>query len=609
MAKINLRKFVSEHYKGGITARDVVREAVTNSIHAGAQTVKIHLGFSEPTQSSLQGVESRRVLANISITDDGEGFTAENLKFFDEVCTSHKDAIGGKGVGRLSFLKFAQKVQITSQLEDEFVEFEYNYDFDSTKTLKVEKKGTKETVITISEINKQINTQVSTLVNGICDDLRLILFLKKQDEINIDLSFTHDSEQVFEKIFTYKGSDVIALSQKTFNFSNESFDCYLFKDELPQKGIIAMLCADNLGIEEYAVSKRFDICRYSIFITSKYFNSRANMERQRLEMPQAEQDTDLVSLISREKLIPKIHSECMVMVELLAKDEIDDFKKSNISKLQKYYPYINTESLGGNAKLLDADEMIRTYRQTQARQEDQLIDNLEKGTASIDNITHLAQDDLARYIVHRALVIDSLSKLPNDSIENEIHKAFLPKKSNGNSLNENNIWLLDDKFLSYSSVHSDATMKAIVNSVSEKFESEQQRKPDIAAFFTKDNENLPNKLVIIEFKKKSADVFENNKSLAQCRLYASELVKRIETIREIFAFAIVEIDDEFYEYLIGDGYTDIFSLGARIIYRDYKIQIRDVPFHQYVMPISALLKDAKARNKVFEDILRLESTN
>jgi hypothetical protein len=529
------------------------------------------------------------------------------LYFFDEVCTSHKDAIGGKGVGRLSFLKLANKVKITSQVETEFVEFDYTYEFESTKINKIQRKGSRETRVFLSEIIKPVNTQVSTLVHGICDDLRLILFLKKQDDKSIDLTFNHDSEQSFQKSYTYKGSDIVDLAKHSFEFCGESFDCYLFKDEPPEKGIIAMLCADDLGIEECPISRRFDICRYSIFITSPYFNSRANIERQRLEMPEAEQNTDLVSVISREKLIPKIRTECMGMVEALSKSEIDSFKSNNILKLRKYYPYINTQSLGGNAALLDAEEMIRTYRQAQAKQEDQLVDSLEKGTASIDNITHLAQDDLARYIVHRALVIDSLSKLPPESIENEIHKAFLPKNSNGNSLHENNIWLIDDKFLSYSSVHSDATMKAIVNSVNQKFESEQKRKPDVAAFFTKDNDDSPNKLVIVEFKKPMADVFENSKSLQQCRLYANELVARIPTVLEVFAFAVVEINDEFYLDLKQTNFKDIFSPKERIVYQDFRIgKEQTVPMHQYVMPMSALLKDAKARNKVFEDILRLD---
>lgn len=45
MARINLKKFIAEHYKGGVTARDVIREGVTNSIHAGASQITVDLAF------------------------------------------------------------------------------------------------------------------------------------------------------------------------------------------------------------------------------------------------------------------------------------------------------------------------------------------------------------------------------------------------------------------------------------------------------------------------------------------------------------------------------------------------------------------------------------
>ena len=83
MARINLKKFIAEHYKGGVTARDVIREGVTNSIHAGAQAISVDLWFDR--QPGLFGDEVRNVLDKITITDDGEGFTQDNLNYFDEI--------------------------------------------------------------------------------------------------------------------------------------------------------------------------------------------------------------------------------------------------------------------------------------------------------------------------------------------------------------------------------------------------------------------------------------------------------------------------------------------------------------------------------------------
>ncbi len=608
MARINLRKFIAEHYKGGVSARDVIREALTNSIHAGSKQISVDLHFSEKQQELTPGTEERRVLETITIVDDGEGFTPENLNFFDEVCTGHKDSIGGKGVGRLAFLKYAKSVKIRSQLSSELVEFDYTPEFKLDDVKKSAADGAVSTSITLMELKEKINTQVTKLVNAICDDLRLLLFLKHQAGHSITLKFTHNSRQLFDDNFTFSGEAIKAELTREFEFLDQKFNCYLFRDEPPRKGIVAMLCADELCIEEYVISKRFDICRHLIFVTSDYFNQRSNIERQRLELPKTDEDVDMVSPISREKLTPRIHEECMKMIDEAAEGDVDQFKNQNVDKLKKYYPFIKLDSLGGNASLLDADEVVKTYRAQQARREDQLIDALESGRpVSWDDVSHLASEDLARFIVHRALVIDSLAKMPPSSAEDALHNAILPKRTDGSEIRENNVWLVDDKFLSYSNIYSDETLAKIIEEVGQSVAEKQQRRPDVAAFFSKDDENHPNKLVIIEFKKPGADIFENSKALMQCRLYASELADRISTVLEVFAFSVVEIDDAFYRDMKQTGFKDVFSLNDRVVYNDYKIgSTSDIPLHLYVMPASALIKDAKARNRVFEEVLQFD---
>lgn len=604
MARINLKKFIAEHYKGGVTARDVIREGVTNSIHAGATSISVDLWFDR--QPGLFGDDVRSVLEKITISDDGEGFTKDNLSYFDEICTSHKDDIGGKGVGRLAFLKYANRVEIHSQMATELVFFRYTPEFKPEDVVRTNSTGPVRTTITISDLKEQINTQVAKLVNSMCDDIRLILFLKKQSGRIISIRFTHNSQQPFHDDFTFSGKDIEAQKEKSFEFQNEVFKCYLFRDEAPRKGIVAMLCADELCVEEYHISKRFDICRYLISVTSPYLNRSANIERQKLEIPKTEADANLVLPISRDALMPRIHDECVAMINEAAEGDIDAFKLSNIEKLKKYYPFIRVGSANGDAAMLDADEIVKTYRAQQARREDTLVEAMEEGrTVAFDDISNLASDDLARFIVHRALMVDSLSNMPRSSAEDVLHNAILRKKSNGSDIRENNVWIVDDKFLSYSNIYSDETLAKIVQQVGEETESKQNRKPDVAAFFSKDNEGRPNKLVIIEFKKPGADIFENNKSLLQCRIYASELVDRIKTVREVFAFSIVEIDDEFYKDMKRSGFKDVFSLSERVVYNDFSIGSDDeIPLHLYVTPAASLITDAKARNRVFEEVLR-----
>jgi hypothetical protein len=53
------------------------------------------------------------------------------------------------------------------------------------------------------------------------------------------------------------------------------------------------------------------------------------------------------------------------------------------------------------------------------------------------------------------------------------------------------------------------------------------------------------------------------------------------------------------------GFKDVFSLSERVVYNDFDIgATADIPLHLYVMPAASLITDAKARNRVFEEVLR-----
>lgn len=608
MSVINLERFIAAHYKAGVGPRDVLREALTNAIHAGACNISVDLQFFDAQQSLLLGDEGERPhLEAIEIEDDGDGFTPENLLAFDEVCTPHKIAIGGKGVGRLAFLKYAKSVEIRSSTGSDYVEFKYTPSFSADSVTREIRSAPRKTTVRVSQPFRQVNTHVVNLVESLCDDLRLLLFFKEKHGQKITITFTHNSRQKFTSHHQYRSSDVSPLKEGSFTINEEIFNSYLFRDE-GRKGVAAVLCADNVGVEDFVISKRFDVCRHLVFISSSYFDGRANIERQKLEIPNAEQDADAFSTVSREVLIPEIKEHCLKLINEVSGGDFDTYRSANLDKLKAYYPYVDISSLGGSASMLDAEDIIRQYRVQNAKKEDELIDSIQNGrSVPFDDLSHLAQEDLARYIVHRALVLDSLSKLPSDAIEDEIHKAILPKRSNGEDIRENNVWLVDDKFLSYSTIHSDVGLSQVISSVNADYDEKQMRRPDIAAFFSKNDKDEPNKLVLIEFKKPSADVFENAKALSQCRYYASEIAERVPTILEVFAFAVTEIDSAFYRELKQTNFSEVFSLGDKVLYQDFRVGLNDsVSLHQYVMPASSLIRDARARNRVFEEVLQLQ---
>lgn len=569
MPTINLPKFIAEHYKGGISARDVVREALTNAIHAGGTNITVNLTFAQRQHSFLE--EDRNYLQGIEVTDDGEGFTESNLGYFDEILTSHKDSIGGKGVGLLAYLKYANTVKISSQLSNQLIKFPYTPAFSLGDVERINHIGALKTSVSISNPKEEVYTQIAKLINAVCDDLQLLMFLKRKRGQNVVVTFNHDSTQIFPRKYIFNGQEIEPLLEDCFQIDLVDFNAYLFEDKT-RKGISAMLCADEIRVEEIIVSKRFDVCRYVVSITSPYLDRLANLERQRIEFPEQEDSEDMISPITRDKLVKVVRDKSIEMINKVGIGEIDKFRHQNIEKLKVYYPFIDIKTFDGNASFLDADDVVRAYRAQQARREDKIVEDLVRGRAvSWDDVSHLASDDLARYIVHRALLIDSLSKLPAGAAEEAIHSAILPKGSDGSDIRTNNVWIVDDKFLAYSSIYSDQKLRLIIESVNAGSESKLGKKPDVAAFYAKDAENKPNKLVVIEFKKPGTDVFDSNKALTQCRLYASDLSEAIPSVREVFSFAIVDIDAEFMRDLRQQEFMPVFSLSEPVFYKKYSI--------------------------------------
>jgi hypothetical protein len=190
------------------------------------------------------------------------------------------------------------------------------------------------------------------------------------------------------------------------------------------------------------------------------------------------------------------------------KDALAEYRAENIKILQRRYPYIPIDRIEKNEALASVEDVVKRYRTEQAKIEDKVIIDAEEGVLNYESISRISKDELAKYIVHRALLIDSISGVPDNAREEAFHNAILLKCDDEKEYNDcliNNVWLLDDKFLSYCNCYSDVRLSAIIDSVSRENSGDitsGSRCSDIALFFTRGSDGKPSKLVIIEFKRK-----------------------------------------------------------------------------------------------------------
>lgn len=100
--------------------------------------------------------------------------------------------------------------------------------------------------------------------------------------------------------------------------------------------------------------------------------------------------------------------------------------------------------------------------------------------------------DLAEYIVNRQTIIDEAQKLldKNTFDEGKIHNLILSKGkiiSDNDSLTDLdscNLWLLDDKIMSFSQALSDRKIKQLKNKIGEYHSTlEDSKEPDLMIYF------------------------------------------------------------------------------------------------------------------------------
>lgn len=98
-------------------------EAIVNSFHSIEERKKadrsftdgrILIEFERDGQMMLDGDGSISEINNMIVTDNGSGFDENNFSSFLESDSTYKEAIGGKGVGRFSWLHAFEKAEIES---------------------------------------------------------------------------------------------------------------------------------------------------------------------------------------------------------------------------------------------------------------------------------------------------------------------------------------------------------------------------------------------------------------------------------------------------------------------------------------------------------------
>lgn len=605
---------------------------------------------------------------SFSITDNGIGLNQENLTSFSEFDSEKKLAIGGKGVGRLICLKAYNKLIVESIYQNgsslKLRKFDYRKSkegFNNYKDgLPTEGKNTG-TSLTLSKCEEKYKNYIPKslmeigrqIVNHFqlyfIQEIQPEIIIKNQDDIEINLSNLFERE--FEK----------EILQSEFIISKQYFNVFISKSFKAQSHKLHY-CAHERTVKSEGLSKSINDFNgkvienetgfyFQVFVVGDYLNKNVNESRTSFNFT-IEENEDEIDL--EEITLSKIRKETITSVEELLKDFLTQVRKE---KMEFYLPIIEEEYPNYNTILQHKKEQIEKLPAGLNRQELDLklyeiesewrlnvkskgldLINKKKDITKLENYKELysefltnfneiGQSDLARYIVHRRAVIDLLDRLielnEENKFENEdiVHSLFFPIRETGKSVttDKQNLWLLDERLTYNKLLASDKLFKQV-----EQLNSDSARRMDLvvkkeevfenATLYSEDKYPFES-FTIVEFKKPERDDYKQGSykddPIKQVRIYIEEIIsgkekvkgKRIEASKKtpFYCYVVADITptlENILDYESFDPTPD--GLGY---FRFYETKTSRAYIE--VLPFKKIIKDAKQRNKILFDKLKL----
>jgi len=302
--------------------------------------------------------------------------------------------------------------------------------------------------------------------------------------------------------------------------------------------------------------------------------------------------------------------------------EIDDINKQAEEDAIAEFPHLasfikdNNEIVKSKKSLTTAAKKKFADRKEQVKNRfdnvlvDKSIDSEAFYEAVID-VSDIALVELGEYILYRDSVIKGLEKVvfDKDKREEHIHNIFMPKSTRARLLDVDkhklsNLWLFDDKFMTYAYVASDVQIKSIIADIKKENNKRDVfmggKEPDLSIFYNKPDGRK--NAVFVEFKGSYATLGEKEKAPQELKRNIGIIKRNLDDIDSLWGYIVTTIDEEFSQSLEDGDFIKLFTNDdeGKIFYNYNK----NNNAHIFVIDTRTIIKDAFSRNSTFLDLLK-----
>ena len=611
--EVNLKQAISMFFSQ--SSFDMVYlEAVANALDAGASNIQIH--FSASTLSNEKSF-------NLVISDNGIGFTDERYKKFCRLLDVDNDDKAHRGLGRLVYLFYFDKVKVSSHYNgNQYREFNFDNDFgaqkaDNSSTL--EDNHDSGSILEMTGYNlKKLKTadfaNAEWIRRRILKKFYSLLYKAKKEarDIIITIQTTIGTQNDVRVISAASMPDLEEKTIVTKHSLDGEMTLYYSINECEAKdsSVITAISIDNRNesIDVFA-DDRIPVGYDMVFILySDTFQGQTDATRQIITLR-----PDTLKMLQK-----TFRDEILALLTERAPKVIEE-TKHEAEQINDQFPHLrgyfeeNTIGISSKADVIkDAQtRFIRDQREILCKSTESLTD------ADFERSMNLAGRALTEYILFRQKTIDRLKGIDKKDLEATIHNIIVPQRTvlrDGDfsqDVYKNNSWILDDKFMTYTTVLSEMEMTDLIKELTkdENVERNDDR-PDIAVIFSNDpNTSEKFDVVIIELKRKGLKSEDNIRVEAQLEKRARDLFAiYANKIQSLWLYGVVELDNDYKALLSTAGYQPMYSKGNIFVHTgditvDWESRTK-IPAVRYILDFDALVNDADARNKTFLNLIK-----
>lgn len=623
-------------------------EAIVNGIHAIEERSKIDKNLKgritiEVIREPILDIdESIPSVLSFVVHDNGIGFNEKNMKSFLESDSTYKESIGGKGVGRFSWLKAFSSVHIVSFFKDPSSlinkrEFDFNLnmnEIDDSLTI----EGDTENIGTViclnnyfKEYQNEVEKKTDTIITRIIEHCLIYLLSDSCPEIILkDFNHIYNINSHFKEIFRQDTNEIkFTIKDKDFTLLNVQIKDKAFK------GNRLYLCANNRLVNSKDMTKLIPNLDTDIFdqkgfwylgvLTSEYLDTNVDMNRLSFDIP--EKEPNLIQNVTLENII----NESVNIISQHFEDYFKEVETKKIERLNEYtsskapqYKYL-IESMKDEISLLKpnlSDDKLddalyglkkKFEKETKKRQE-RLINEVknqvisteeykEKFEKQVQRVSKANYAALAEYIIHRKAILDLFNlglNLENGKYNKEkyLHDLIFPTRHSIDNLpyESHNLWLIDEKLAFSSYLTSDVPFN----------NDNKEERPDILVLDSpvvvsedKNSGNSFSSITIFELKRPMRDDYKDGDNpYHQLLNYAYKIKEgraldkngrliNVNDNTQLYLYAICDITPTLKKIMVTNGLKPTPDQRGYFIYND--------PMNAYIEILSydKILNDSK----------------